>query len=140
MLESLKDLYISYPFLPVADAPDFFNHIKDIRVVHQLPATDLLLGYKNNRNGNYVRAWLTRLVPADGTTDAYAEIKIQCSQVQDELITVHVPFVDWASGVSHAESWLMCDWELMEDLAAIPAFAPYELNPDVLVLMQKAPA
>ena len=49
MLESLKDLYISYPFLPVADAPYFFNHIKDIRVVYSLDAKDIILGYKNKK-------------------------------------------------------------------------------------------
>ena len=140
MLESLKDLYISYPFLPILNPPDFFQHIKDIHVVLELPAQDLLLGYKNNRNGNYVRAWLTALVSADGDIDAYAEVKVQCSQVQDELFTVKLPFIDWTGGVPHTANWLMCDNELLEDLSSIEAFTPYELNPDVLVLMQKAPA
>ena len=61
MLESLKDLYISHPFLPVADAPVWFSHIKDIRCVLVYDAVKNILEYKN---GNYVRAWVV------GITDA----------------------------------------------------------------------
>jgi hypothetical protein len=53
MLESLKDLYISYPFLPVDDKPELFNHIKDIRLTVVLDAANSLSEYNN---GNKVRA------------------------------------------------------------------------------------
>ena len=71
MLESLKDLYISYPFLPTANPPEFFKQVKDVRLVLELPATDVLLGYKNSRNGNYIRVWLTGFVQT-GQTGARA--------------------------------------------------------------------
>jgi len=139
MLESLKDLYISYPFLPLPQPPDYFSHIKDVRIVLELPAADLLLGYKNGRNGNYIRVWLTGFVPADGTNEAYATAEIECLQVSDDSFNVRLPLADWTAGVPATQNWLMCDQALLADLPVFGDSERYELNPDVLVLQQVAP-
>ena len=131
MLESLKDLYIAYPFLPVAVQPAFYNQIKDVRLVLELPATDLLLGYKNKRNGNYIRVWLT------GFADGNAQLRIQCSQVSDELFEESVPLYDWELEAPPSGSFMLCDKELIDNPPELAD--PCELNPEVLVLLQKAP-
>lgn len=139
MLESLKDLYISYPFLPLPQPPDFFRHIKDVRLVLELPAADLLLGYKKGMNGNYIRVWLTGFVPADGTNEAYATAEVECLQASDDAFDIRLPLAVWTAGVPATQNWLMCDQELLDDLPVFGDSDRYELNPDVLVLQQVAP-
>lgn len=136
MLESLKDLYISYPFLPVTVAPDFFRQVKDIRLVLELPAVDVLLGYKNNRNGNYIRVWLTGFATG-GNTAAKALLKVQCSQISDDFIETDVPLYSWEGSLPDTQSYMLCDPALLESLPTVSE--PYELNPEILVLMQTAP-
>lgn len=128
MLNSLKDLYISHPFLPVADAPEWFNHIKDIRCVVTFDAANNILQYK--KNGNYVRAWLV------GLTNISATIKIRCKQLQDAPKYIEVLRAVWTDGVQSTENYMLTD----SDYTAPANFSgEYELNPDVLVIMQKAP-
>lgn len=128
MLESLKDLYISHPFLPVADAPVWFSHIKDIRCVLVYDAVKNILEYKN---GNYVRAWVV------GLTDSSIRVKVECRQLSEQNKFVDIPTFDWTLGVPNTQSYALID----SDFAAPETFAgQYELNPDVLVIMQKAPA
>lgn len=138
MLESLKDLYISYPFLPVPTAPEFFKQVKDIRLVLELPATDVLLGYKNNRNGNYVRAWLTGFA-RNGQTGARALLRIQCSQLSEDMIESFVELYSWEGILPSNQSYMLCDPALIDTLPVISEGIVYELNPEVLVLLQKAP-
>ena len=138
MLESLKDLYISYPFLPVPTAPEFFKQVKDIRLVLELPATDVLLGYKNNRNGNYVRAWLTGFV-RNGQSGARATLSIQCSQLSEGSIESSGDLYSWEGTLPSNQSYMLCDPALIETLPVIAEGTVYELNPEVLVLLQKAP-
>lgn len=129
MLDSLKDLYISHPFLPVADAPEWFSHIKDIRCVITFDAANNILQYK--KNGNYVRAWLV------GLTNISATIKILCKQLQDTPKYIEVLKAVWTDGVPSTENYMLTD----SDYTAPVSFSgEYELNPDVLVIMQKAPA
>lgn len=131
MLESLKDLYITYPFLPVSIQPEFFSHVKDVRLILELPATDLLLGYKNNQNGNYIRVWLT------GFAAGKAQLRIQCSQVSDEDFIENVPLYAWDNEAPPSGSYMLCDQDIIDNPPAVGT--DYELNPQALVLLQKAP-
>lgn len=126
MLESLKDLYISHPFLPVADAPEWFSHIKDIHCVVTFDA----VANPQNKNGNYVRAWLI------GLSASSATVRVQCKQLQNNYIDVVVPLVVWTGAISTSGNYALID----SDFVAPDSFSgQYELNPDVLVIMQKAP-
>lgn len=58
MYNNLKDLRISYPFLPVETAPAWFGSIKFMRVVVTLPAKEPL---DLQKNGDYIKATLTTL-------------------------------------------------------------------------------
>ena len=66
MLESLKDMYICHPFMPVAEQPAWFAHIKDVRAVFTYPASNIISKYKN---GNYIQAWLVRYTDVDENID-----------------------------------------------------------------------
>ena len=129
MLDSLKDLYISHPFLPVEDAPEWFSHIKDIRCVVVFDAVINILQYK--KNGNYVRAWVTRL------TNISATIKIVCKQLQDTPKYIEILRHVWTDGVPTDENYMLTDSAYT---APVDFSSEYELNPDVLTIMQKAPA
>lgn len=123
MLDSLKDLYISYPFMPVADAPDWYAHIKDIRCVIVLSATDFISQYKN---GNRLRAWLKK-------KDNSLTIKAECYGITKTLtLTIY----DWTSGAPGTMSYMLVDDGFK---AADVAEGEYELQPDTLVFMQEAP-
>lgn len=143
MLDSLKDLYISHPFLPVADAPEWFSHIKDIRCVVTFDAANNILQYK--KNGNYVRAWLV------GLTAASATVEIECKQIQDAVKSVTLVTCLWtdypvtvpdpdnnreATRPFRPQSYVLVD----SDFVPPEHFSGrYELNPDTLVIMQTAP-
>lgn len=140
MLESLKDLYISYPFLPVPEKPAWFNHIKDIRLSVVLEAANAISEYKNANN---VRAWLTAIDPVEGI----ATFKVQCLQfgITDKEVTADL--MCWEDGTPSVGSYVIVDndltyWDedagMVKPLPALTGVA-YELNPDVLLFMQKAP-
>ena len=129
MIESLKDLYISYPFLPVEDKPDWFNHIKDVRLTVILDAANPILGYKNASN---IRVWLTGLDPAH----MVASFKVRCKQMTSEDIPVTANLVSWETGSPSTGNYVVID-----SAALLPTLTEveYELNPDVLLFMQNAP-
>ena len=92
-------------------------------------AANNILQYK--KNGNYVRAWLV------GLTNISATIKILCKQLQDTPKYIEVLRAVWTDGVPSTENYMLTD----SDYTAPVSFSgEYELNPDVLIIMQKAPA
>ena len=129
MLESLKDLYVSYPFLPVAEKPAWFNHIKDVRLTVVLDAANAISEYKNANN---VRAWLTAIDPSKSV----ATFKVQCLHFGITDMEVTANLMRWEDGSPSIGSYTLVD-----DISQLPAItdAEYELNPDVLLFMQKAP-
>ena len=81
MLDSLKDMYISYPFMPVADPPDWYKNVKDIRCVVAMEASNSISQY---RNGNYLRAWLVK-------ENGHLGIAVRCDQhAYEDIIEVPV--------------------------------------------------
>lgn len=125
MLDSLKDMYISYPFMPVVNPPVWYSHVKDIRCVVTMGAANSISQY---RNGNYLRAWLVK-------EDGHIGIAVKCEQHAYEDI-IRVPIYVWTDGVPATSSYILTD--AVCDLPDIPD-GRYELQPDVLIFMQEAP-
>ena len=139
MLENLKDLYVSYPFLPVDDAPEWFRHIKDVRLVVVLPAANPISEYRNKNN---IQAWLTGI----DHTHMVATFHVQCLQYGITAYTLTANLVKWESGSPAANSYVVIDDTQLADtsdgsLTPLPVLSDvaYELNPDVLIFMQEAP-
>lgn len=125
MLDALKDLYISYPFMPVEQAPALFAHVKDIRCVVELPAKNPISLVEND---NYIRAWLVSL------TSSRALIKVRCNQY-DFLQVLEVPVYVATVGAPATNSYVLVDDAIVYPQDVIE----YELQPDTLLFMQKAP-
>ena len=126
MLDALKDLYIAHPFMPVADKPEWYSHIKDIRCVVELPASNIISQYKN---GNFIRAWL------QSVTATTATIRIICAQL-NYADTKVVPLYIWTGGAPSSDSYIIVDESFV--YSEVTA-GNYELQPDTLIFMQAAP-
>ena len=123
MLDSLKDMYISYPFMPVANRPEWFTHIKDIRCVVELPAGNPISEY---RNTNVFRAWLTK-------QGGGLRIRVICSTYgYDQLL--ELPVYVWTENAPSTNSYILVDSEF-----DINQIGGAELQPDTLLFMQAAP-
>lgn len=144
MLDALKDLYIYHPFLPVAVAPDWFSHVKDIRCTVKLPATNYISKYKIN--GNFVRVWLHSI------GEHAATLRIRLVQLTtpegavredyDRFETVAIRRVQDYPKTTDRDTLLPWpnNYMLVDDTFSPPTLTTeYELNPDVLVVMQQAP-
>jgi hypothetical protein len=140
MLDSLKDMYISYPFLQLDNAPDWFAHIKDIRCVITF---DAVTNDAISTNGCYVRAWLTEI------TDTTAKIKVICSQIQEQPQEQILQLISWTAWRKPKEDPVIDynpaepqSYVLVDDDFSAPSILTdeYELNPGTLTIMQKAPA
>lgn len=133
MLESLKDMYICHPFMPVANPMNWFVHVKDVRCVFTLPASNIISKYKN---GNYIKVWLQRFVDEQESIDEL-RIYATCSQLTaEQLYIVPVVYV-WETGSPATDTYVLVDTEFK--LTDLVPNARYELQPDVAVFMQKAP-
>jgi hypothetical protein len=145
MLESLKDLYISYPFMPMSEPPKWFKHIKDIRIVVKLDAANIIFKYKNYSRGETtyvegnwyaIRAYL-RLI---NLTTMQAMVTVYCEQVQEEPIDLNINIYNWTDDVPGEQSYMLIDNDLAtysEDFG-IP-LSGYELQLDTVLFMQEAP-
>ena len=134
MLDALKDLYIYHPFLPVSDPPAWFEHVKDVRCVVTLPASNIISQYKNS---NCVRAWLRREV-AEDSLDGYRIVaKVLCSQVLLTTVNVELPVCNLEVGAPSTQTYMLVDSGF--NATDIPMNTDFELQPDVLVFMQQAP-
>ena len=130
MRNNLKDLYVSYPFMPVVSTPDepqetppWFKSVKFLRVTVVLPAgmpADLSM------NGDYIQATLTDLSP----TTAY--VKVQCPMYGWDH-TYEVPV--FTGGIPVGNSYLYTD-ETLPELSGLS----YRIHPSCLVFQQIAPA
>lgn len=125
MSNELKDLSISYPFMPVAVQPAFFRNVKYMRIVVILPA-----GQPVNlaKNGDYIVAMLTGF---DATT---AHVRVTCS-AYGYSENYNVPIV-W-SGIPTGNNWMYVEGDI-----EWPQDAPeagYRIHPSCLVFQQMAP-
>lgn len=125
MLDALKDLYISYPFMPVENRPELFTHIKDIRCVVEMPAANPISLVEND---NYIRAWLI------GLTTTVATVRIECGQYG---LTSEMPIPIYQASVGSPAT---NSYVLVDDAFVVPSVPIlYELQPDTLIFMQTAP-
>ena len=123
MHNNLKDLYVSYPFMPVASAPSWFRNIKFLRVTVVLPA-----GMPNvpEANGDYIQATLTAI------TASTAYIRVRCP-VYSWNYMYEVPV--FTGEIPTGNSYVYTD----ETLPESSGFS-YRIHPSCLVFQQIAPA
>lgn len=122
MRNNLKDLYVSYPFMPVASAPDWFRNVKFLRVTVILPAgmPDTL-----EANGDYIQATLTDL----SSTTAYIQVKCP---MYSWTHTYEVPV--FTGGIPTGNSYMYTD-EALPELSDLS----YRIHPSCLAFQQIAP-
>ena len=133
MLDSLIDLQISYPFLPVANKPVWFDAIKDIRLTVVLASSETLSEYKEI-NDNNVKVVLTGV----NVSGLLARFAVTCRQLGIVDKEVTAPLFIWTTNCPSTGSYVVVD-----DLSVFTGVAStglnYVVNPDVLIFMQEAP-
>lgn len=123
MRNNLKELYVSYPFMPVDVMPDWFGNVKFMRITVVLPASqpvDLQM------NGDFIKA---TLVSISQTT---AQVRVECTQYDyDRLQSIPV----FTGGIPVGNSYLYTE-------GALPTATglSYRIHPGCLVFQQIAPA
>lgn len=126
MLTELKDMSISYPFLPIAQQPDFFRNVKYMRVVVVLPAMQPI---NMNKNGDFIKAALV------GIADPMiALVRVTCPAYDyEENIQVPIFYEQMPKGYS---------WMYADGSPEWPYNFPeegYRIHPSCLVFQQAAP-
>jgi hypothetical protein len=122
MYNNLKDLNISYPFLPVETMPDWFRHIKYMRVSVTLPAQQ---PEEQTQNGDNIIATLVEL---GGYT---SKVRVQCKTYgYDEEISVPV----FTGSIPHGNSFIYTD-SVLPHLTGLS----YRVHPSCLMVQQEAP-
>ena len=126
MFDSLKDLYISYPFMPVENPPEFFKHVKDLRCVVTLPAADPISQVENDKC-----IW-AQLKSIDSNE---AVIQLYCNQAggAPSWRVARIPVFMTGHNTPSMQSYVLVD----EDISI--SGGKYELQPDTLLFIQEAP-
>lgn len=123
MRNNLKDLYVSYPFMPVASAPDWFRNVKFLRVTVILPAG---MPYALEANGDYIQATLIAI----SASTAY--IRVRCPMYAwNHMYEVPV----FTGGIPTGNSYVYTE-EALPELSGLS----YRIHPSCLVFQQIAPA
>ena len=125
MSNELKDLSVSYPFMPVAVQPAFFRNVKYMRIVVVLPAMQPAALAKN---GDYITAMLT------GFDAEYAHVRIVCT-AYGYSENYDVPII--RSGIPTGNNWMYVEGDIVW-----PQDAPvsgYRIHPSCLTFQQNAP-
>ena len=130
MFNSFKDLYVCYPFMTIAERPDFFQHVKDIRVTATMPASNILPQYKNlDSISATLVGFGTEIIGTQAVPVAY--ITVVCLQYG----YMHtIPVRIWST-VPATESYCLVD----DAFEAPTGELLYELHPDCIYFQQKAP-
>lgn len=125
MINTLKDLAVCYPFLPVSGTtvPELFKHIKDIRIKIVLPSREPL------HTGMNTKVFSAQL---NAITAATATFLIDCTEYgkSEEL---KVPVYTDMNTCPVTDSYVLMDTELEASGLA------YEVHPNCLIFMQEAP-
>jgi len=153
MLDALKDLYIYHPFLPVENPPEWFSHIKDIHCTVIVDAKNYFSQYQIN--GNFVRVWLVSIGSYEATLrvelSQLLRDKTRNYEIQEDPENPVFPYVEVPvrikrigeypkpTEISELTPWPNNYMLVDEDFAVPELEQEYELNPDILVIMQKAP-
>ena len=124
MPDGLKSQYISYPFMQVADRPDWFRYVKDARIVVEIPVGN----WDKSTNGDDIQVILT------GMTGSTATVEVTCVPVGGK--TVSVPIYK-EENVPATQSFFIID----NDFDTTSGFTANDrIHPDCLTLLQAAPA
>lgn len=122
MIESIKDLAVCYPFLPGSTVPDALKHIKDARIVFELPAKTYKRDYINSQQ---FYAELVSISASD------AVFRVVCVPFDiDEQVTVPVTVGLFNSPGTN-------NYVLVDE--AVTYNGTHRLHPDCLLFFQKAP-
>lgn len=123
MPDGLKSQYISYPFMQVANRPDWFRYVKDARIVVEIPAGN----WDKSTNGDDIQVILK------GMTGSVATVEVTCVPVGGK--TVSVPIYK-EKDVPAKQSFFIID----NSFDTTQGFAANDrLHPDCLTLLQSAP-
>ena len=123
MRNNLKELYVSYPFMPVDVMPDWFGSVKFMRITVVLPARQPV---NMQMNGDFIKA---TLISISQTT---AQVRVECAQYgYNEVQPVDV----FTGGIPYGNSYIYTD-------GALPTATglSYRIHPGCLVFQQTAPA
>lgn len=132
MFNDQRDLYVSYPFMPVDSMPDWFGHVKYMRVAVTLPAMQpMALG----KNGDFIKATLTTLYAMQAVVhvECAAYGVIQNGSVVPWETDITIPIV--IGGIPVGNSYMYAD-------RALPLLnnLNYRIHPECLLFQQMAPA
>jgi len=124
---NLKDLYITYPFMPVESAPDWYKDVKFMRIMVTLPAMQPVA---SSSNGDHIVATLTAITPTAAT------VKVMCAiygyTEEDPLIIDDIPV--FTGGIPTGNSYLYTDTTL-PTLSGLSC----RIHPSCLAFQQRAP-
>lgn len=122
MSNALKELAVSYPFMPDASTPASLKRIKDVRIVYILPAADMV------EPGRHSLEHYAELI---SISEDEAIFKIVCVVFGvDEQVTV--PVIVGIDAVPTTNSYVLVD-------EPVTYSGTHSLHPDCLLFLQLAP-
>ena len=122
MISNIKELAVSYPFLPLTTVPGALKHIKDVRIIYILPVGD---GAATSSHS------LEHYAELIAITEAVASFRIVCTILNiDEQ--VDVPVTTGVDVVPVANSYIIVD-------EPVAYTGTHRLHPDCVLFMQQAP-
>lgn len=136
---NLRELYVSYPFLPITSepddpqpTPDWFRNVKYMRVMVDLPAQDPV---DPGSNGDFIQATLTAI--SSQTVTVHVVCSVYGSYVNGSWVPwskdINVP-VFTGIDIPTGNSYLYTD-TLLPTLTGLG----YKIHPGCLVFQQSAP-
>lgn len=122
MIEAIKDLSVSYPFLPGSTVPDELKHIKDARIIFELPAKTY------ERQAVNAQQFYASLI---SIADSGAIFQVVCIPFGiDEQVTV--PVTVGLFNTPGGNSYVLVD-------EPVTYTGSHILHPDCLLFFQKSP-
>lgn len=123
MLNSLKDLYICYPFMETLYPPEWVQHVKDIHLVVELPAA----GITASKNDDRLIAMI------NGNTGSVAAVDITCGTIAK---TCYIPIYREEDGCPATQNYMLVDndFEITGG-----TYTNQRIHPDCIVYLQEAP-
>lgn len=131
MLDSLKDLYVSYPFLYQGEPPAWMQHIKDVRCIAVFGAVDSIPQYKNSK-----KVWATLRIELNEESQPIATATVYCTELSETGVEVHLDIKNWEAGVPTSGNYMLVDAEFVYNAEMSEEHA---LHPDTIIVMQEAP-
>lgn len=122
MIEAVKDLAVSYPFIPGSTVPEALKHIKDARIVFELPANTY------RQSGSNTLQFYAELVSISPTK---AVFHVVCTPFGVDA-NVTVPVNVGIFNVPMGNSYVLVD-------EPVTYTGSHMLHPDCLIFLQKAP-